>query len=93
MPPGVNGVRKTIRTLSITNVPEQLTRFRLLGYKRCLAMTFRNTDILLIASLLLLAVGSLGLRFHFDFFAGLGIAAAVVMMATAARKRARSGLR
>ena len=38
-------------------------------------MTFRTIDILLIASLLLLAGGSLSVRFYFDFFAGFGIAA------------------
>ena len=55
-------------------------------------MMFRTTGVLLVASLLFLAVGSLGLKFHVDFLAGFGIAAGVVMMAVSSRKRARSDL-
>ena len=47
----------------------------------------QKTNVALVVSLILLAFGCSSLRFHNDFFAGLGISAGVLVPAISAWKR------
>lgn len=52
----------------------------------------RNANVGTIATLFLLAFGSLALSYHRDFLAGFGIAAGVVVLAMSAWKRKHPGV-